>query len=70
MKSYDVQIEGLAEAVATAAPSPKHADLLHAITRLPGLEEAFLATSREGGWLQRRQVLTPAGAVVHEDHAT
>lgn len=70
MKSYEVQIDGLAEAVAAAAPSAKHADLLQAIRSLPGLSEAFLATSREGGWLLRRQVLTQAGAVVHEDHAT
>ena len=70
MKTYKVEIDGLAEAVTAAAPTTKHADLLQAIRRLPGLSEAFLATSREGGWLQRRQVLTSAGAVVHEDHAT
>ena len=50
MKSYELQIDGLADAVAAATPSPAHADLLQALRRLLGLQEAFLATSREGGW--------------------
>lgn len=68
MKSYEVQIDGLAEAVATASPSTKHAELLQAIRRLPGLQQAFLATTRDGTWLARRKVLAASGEQLHDDH--
>jgi hypothetical protein len=71
MKSYEVHVDGLAEAVAAAAPSDRHAGLLQAVKHMEGLEglsEAFLATTRDGTWLSQRKVLSSAGAVLHDDH--
>ena len=68
MKTYELEIAGLAEAVSAAVPADKHAGLLQAIRNLPGLSDAFLATTRDGTWLSRRKVLTPSGEQVHDDH--
>lgn len=61
-------IPGLAEAVASAKPHGKHAALLAAIRRLPGLDNATLAASGDEGTLQRRKVLDASGKLIHGDH--
>ena len=62
-------IPGLAEAVAAAPVTDQHKALLERVQCLSGLTSARLAHVRnEGGYLNRRKVLTLDGTLVHDDH--
>lgn len=68
-KTYDLQIDGLSAAVEQATPDKTHRRLIQALSRLPGLDGLVLATTRDqGGYLVQRKVVTPQGAVIHDDH--
>lgn len=68
-RSYDLQIPGLEEAIAAAAPHKSHKHALSALHEVTGEPGWALATTRdEGAWWSKRKVLSQSGAVVAEDH--
>lgn len=60
--------DGLPEAVAACPPSRSHAALEACLRRMPGLEDARVATWRGDRWLQRRKVFRSDGTLLAEDH--
>ena len=68
---YEVDVPGLAQAVAACVPEPTHRALISCLRAFGQLSDAKLATTRggdDGHYLVRRKVLASNGAVVHEDH--
>lgn len=69
---YQLQIPGLDAAapspLAAVPVEPKHAALLKAVRRLPGLANARLVTHRGDAWLSKRSVVSAAGEPVADDH--
>ena len=73
MKEYELDLPGLAEAVAACAPAPGHKALVKALQKLPGMAFIKLATTRNedgGSYLNSRAVYGPDGTRLHEDHGT
>ena len=71
MREYDLNVPGLAEAVAACKPEKGHKTLVDTLQRLPGLESVRLATTRHedgGSYMQAHAVYTAAGERVHDDH--
>lgn len=67
--NYKLNIPGLAEAVAAAAPHKKHKHLLAALEKATGQAGWKIATTRDdSGWWSKRKVLDKNGAVLAEDH--
>jgi len=66
--TYLIDNPGLAGAVASAKPHPKHTHLLAAIRQVPGMEAAKLTATGDMGWLSRRKVMDSNGKLISEDH--
>jgi hypothetical protein len=66
--SYLIEIAGLAEAVAACDVDTKHRALIKVLRGHAALREVFVATIRGDRALARRQVYTPDGQLVAEDH--
>lgn len=71
MNEYSLNLPGLEEAVSKSRPDLRHAQLVQALARFPGLEGATLRATRggDGGiYMQRRTVVRADGSVEHNDH--
>lgn len=68
MKNYQLDITGLAEAVAKTEVTSTHAKLIQVIRSVGGYGFARLATKRGDSWYARRKVIAANGSLVHEDH--
>lgn len=68
-KTYQLQIDGLAQAVGTARASKTHKSLVTNLSALPELAGIQLVcVGNEGSYLSRRKVLAADDTVVHDDH--
>lgn len=70
MPNSKLQIPGLAEAIAATTVTPKHEKLIATLRSFDPLQNARLATTRDGFSLVKMKVMNPDGTVVHEDHET
>lgn len=69
MQPYLLDIPGLAKRVAATRPSASHAALLTVLRAAsPSLRAIKLVMTRGGIQLAKRQVLTAAGELIHDDH--
>lgn len=67
--TYQLQADGLAEAVAEALPAKSHSALLQAVRSCcPAWTNLRVVAEREGGWWGKRKVIAPSGEVVADDH--
>lgn len=66
--TYDIEMPGLAPAVARAPVEPKYSGLLDTVRSHRCLSDAKVGAWRNGSWLSRRKVVTAVGEMVHEDH--
>lgn len=67
--TYQLQVDGLAEAVAGALPYKDHAKLLQAVRqRCPEWSNLRVVAERDGGRWAKRKVIASTGEIVGDDH--
>lgn len=69
MQPYLLDIPGLAERIAATRVTASHAGLLGFLrAACPALNSTQLATTRSNSWLEKRQVRSATGELIHHDH--